>query len=58
MGRAHGRDVYKILVPKPEGKRPLGRPRLGRDYNIKVDHNEIGCEDLKWFHVPQSVIPR
>jgi hypothetical protein len=30
-------DVYRVLLGKPEGKRQLGRPRLSREYNIKMD---------------------
>jgi hypothetical protein len=37
------RGVYKVLVGKPEGKRPLGRPRHRWDDNIKVDINEVEC---------------
>jgi len=38
-----GRGVYRVLVGKPEGKRPLGRPRLRWEDNIKVDLQEVGC---------------
>jgi hypothetical protein len=38
-----GRGVYRVLVRKPEGKRPLGRPRLRWDDNIKMDLQEVGC---------------
>jgi hypothetical protein len=37
-----GRDVYRVLVGKPEGKRPLGRPRLRWEDGIKMDLREIG----------------
>jgi hypothetical protein len=37
------RGVYRVLVRKPEGKRPLGRPRLRREDNIKTDIQEVGC---------------
>jgi hypothetical protein len=37
-----GRGVYKILVAKPEGKRPLGRTRSRREDNIKMDLQEVG----------------
>jgi len=37
------RDVYRVLVGKPEGKRPLGRPRRGWDDKIKMDLQEVGC---------------
>jgi hypothetical protein len=36
------RNVYRILVRKPEGKRPLGRPRCRREKSIKVDLREMG----------------
>jgi len=35
--------VYRVLVGKPEGERPLGRPRRGWDDNIKMDFQEVGC---------------
>ena len=38
-----GRGVYRILVGKPEGKRPLGRPRRRLQDNIKMDLQEVGC---------------
>jgi hypothetical protein len=37
-----GRNVYRVLVGKPEGKRPLGRPRRGWEDGIKMDLGEIG----------------
>jgi hypothetical protein len=37
------RGVYRVLVGKPEGKRPLGRPRRKWEYNIKMDLQEVGC---------------
>jgi len=37
-----GRDVYRILVEKPEGKRPFGRPRRRWEDNIKMDLQEVG----------------
>jgi hypothetical protein len=38
-----GKGVYRILVGKPEGKRPLGRPRCRWEYNIKMGLQEVGC---------------
>ena len=38
-----GRVVYKVLVGKPEGKRPVGRPRHRWEDNIKMDIQEVGC---------------
>jgi hypothetical protein len=37
------RGMCRVLVGKPEGKRPLGRPRHRWEYNIKVDLQEVGC---------------
>jgi len=37
------RGVYRVLVGKPDGKRPLGRPRLRWVYNIRTDLQEVGC---------------
>ena len=44
-----GRGVHKVLVGKPEGKRPLGRPRRRWEDNIKLDLQEVGggCGDWK-----------
>jgi hypothetical protein len=38
-----GRGMYRVLVGKPEGKRPLGRPRRRWEDNIKADLQEVGC---------------
>jgi hypothetical protein len=45
------RNAYRILVSKPEGKRPLGRPRRRWVDNIKMDHREIGRD---WIKVAQD----
>jgi len=37
------RDAYRVLVGKPEGKRPLGRPRFRWEDNMKTDFQEVGC---------------
>ena len=49
-----GRDVYRVLVGKSEGKRPLGRPRRRWEDNIKMDLQEVGggCED--WMELVQD----
>jgi hypothetical protein len=44
-------DAYKILVGKPEGKGPLGRPNRKSEDNIKMDLREIGWRDVGWMHV-------
>ena len=43
--------MYRILVGKPEKKRPLGRPRRRWEYNIKMDLQEVGCE---WIELAQD----
>jgi hypothetical protein len=40
--RGRGEGAYRVLVGKPEGKRPLGRPRNGWEDNIKMDLQEVG----------------
>ena len=49
-----GRGVYRFLVGKPEGKRPLGRPKRRWEDNIKMDLQEVGegCED--WIELAQD----
>ena len=42
------RGVYRVLVGKPEGKRPLGRPRHRWEDNIKMGHQKVGCGDMDW----------
>ena len=49
-----GRDVYRILVVKPEGKRPLGRPRRRWEDNTKMDLQEVGCGCMDWMDLPQD----
>jgi hypothetical protein len=49
-----GRGVYSVLVGKPEGKRPLGRPRLRRENNNKMDPQEVGCGGVDWVKVAQD----
>jgi hypothetical protein len=43
------RDVYRALVGKPEGKRPLGRPRRRWEDNIKMDLQEVVWRDMDWI---------
>ena len=40
--------VYRVLVGKPEGKRPLGRPRSRMEYHIKLDLQEVGRRGMDW----------
>jgi len=45
------RGVYRVLVGKPEGKRPLGRPRRRWDDNIRMDLQEVGCGGMDWIEL-------
>jgi hypothetical protein len=49
-----GKSVYRVLVGKPEGKRPLGRPRCRWEDNIKMDPQEVGCERMDWNGLAQD----
>jgi len=51
MGEDMG--VYRVLVGKPEGKRPLGRPRRRRVDNIRMDLQEVGCGFMDWIGLAQ-----
>jgi hypothetical protein len=48
------RGVYRVLVGKPEGKRPLGSPRRRWEDNIKMDLKEVGCGNMDWIHLAQD----
>jgi len=52
MGERRG--VYRVLVGKPEGKRPLGRPRRRWEDNIKMDLQEVGCGGMDWLELAQD----
>ena len=55
VGRmGQGRGVYRVLVGKPEGKRPLGRPRRRWEDNIKVDLKEVGGDCGDWMELAQD----
>jgi hypothetical protein len=49
-----GRGVYRVLVGKPEGKRPLRRSRHRWENNIKVDLQEVGCRGIDWIELAQD----
>jgi hypothetical protein len=51
---AETRGVYMILVVKPDGKRPLGRPRLRWEDNIKMDLQEVGFGCTDWIELAQD----
>jgi len=48
------RGLYRVLVGKPEGKRPLGRPRRRREDNIKMDLKEVVCGCTDWIELAQD----
>jgi hypothetical protein len=48
------RKLYKVLVVKPEGKRPLGRPRLRWEDGISMDLREIGLWGVDWIRLAQD----
>jgi len=48
------RGVYRVLLVKPEGKRPLGRPRHRWEDNIKMDMQEVGCGGMDWIELAQD----
>jgi hypothetical protein len=49
-----GRGIYRVLVGRPEGKRPLGRPRRRWEDNIKMDLREIGIDGTNWIRLAQD----
>ena len=49
-----GRDVYRVLVGKHEGKIALGRPRRRWEDNIKMDLQEVGCGGMDWIELAQD----
>jgi len=53
MGEERG--VYRVLVGKPEGKRPLGRPRRRWVLNIRMDLQEVGCGCMDWIGRAQNI---
>jgi hypothetical protein len=48
------RGVYRVFVGKPEGKRPLGRPRRRWENNIKLGLQEVGCGGMDWIELAQD----
>jgi hypothetical protein len=49
-----GKSVYGVLVGRPEGKRPLGRPKRRWEDNIKMDLREMGIDGANWFLLAQD----
>ena len=48
------RCIYRVLVGKPEGKRPLGRPRRRWEDNITMDLQDVGCGGMDWIALAQD----
>jgi hypothetical protein len=48
------RNAYRLLVGKPEGKRPLGRPRRRWVDNLRMDLREVGWDDVDWICLAQD----
>jgi len=53
-GGEERRGVYRVLVGKLEGMRPIGRPRRRWEDNIKMDLQEVGCEGMHWIDLAQD----
>jgi hypothetical protein len=49
------RNAYRILLGKPEGKRPLGKPRRRWEDNIRMDLREIACCGMDWTDLAQDM---
>jgi len=52
MGERRG--VYRVLMGKPEGKRPFGRHMRKWEDNIELDLEEVGCGGMDWIELPQD----
>jgi len=52
MGKSSG--IYRVLVGKPEGRRPLGRPRYRWEDNIKMNLQEVECRGMDWIELVQD----
>ena len=48
------RRLYRVLAGKPEGRRPLGRPRRRWEDNIMMDLREVGCGCVDWMELAQD----
>jgi len=54
VGMGEKRAVYRVLLGKPGGRRPLGRPRLRKEDNIKMDLQETGCGAMDWIELAKD----
>jgi hypothetical protein len=55
-GEEEGRGVYRVVAGRPEGKRPLGRPRRRWEDNIKMDRRETGIDGANWIRLTQDKV--
>ncbi|KAJ4431585.1 hypothetical protein ANN_20184 [Periplaneta americana] len=53
--KGESRNAYRVLVGRPEGKIPLGRPRHRWEDNIKIDLREVGYDDRDWINLAQDM---
>jgi hypothetical protein len=49
-----GKNFYRVLIGRPKGKRPLGRPRRRWEDNIKIDLRDIGIDGVNWIRLAQD----
>jgi hypothetical protein len=54
VARMWKRNTYRLLVGRPEGNRPLGRPKRRCIYNIRMDLLELGCGYMDWIGLAQD----
>ena len=54
MWNLRGRGLYWVLVGKPVGRRPRGRPRRRWEDNNKMDLQEVGCVGMEWIELAQD----
>ena len=54
MRMGEKRGIYRVLVGKPEGKRPYGRPRHRWEDNIKMELQEVGCGGMDWIELAKD----
>jgi hypothetical protein len=53
-----GRSVYRVLIGRPEGKRPLGRPRHRWEDNVKMNLRKIGIDGANWIRLARDRVRR
>jgi transposase len=51
-----GRDVYRVLVGRPEGRRPLGRPRRRWEDSIRKNLRDMGIDGVNWIQLAQDKV--